>query len=177
MTNKLFYQIAADEVARGNIDQALWIKVVADMPVATRIQQQAKYIQLRAGELAIESATTRMTNKVPLIKRALKWAVGLVVAGYLLIIGAIILIEHQEDQNMRTNAIEFAPTIEHHAARGEADSDAYASRVSAMDTMCRAWARQREVDRWMKGTDEQDAPAIAACEKVHLEYRRLVPAS
>ena len=56
MVDKVHYQAAAAEVADGNIDQALWIKVNSDMPEATGIAKQAKYIQLRAQELSIENA-------------------------------------------------------------------------------------------------------------------------
>ena len=62
MTDKRFYQDAADEVASGILDQSLWIKACAEMPDASHVAQQAKYIQLRAIELAIASAKGRATD-------------------------------------------------------------------------------------------------------------------
>jgi hypothetical protein len=175
MTNKLFYQLAADEVAQSNIDQGLWIKVVADMPTASKIQQQAKYIQLRAGELAVQSAVTRVAGTVPTIKRVLKLAVGIVVVGFVIIVGGIIIVEHQDDQRMRESAIGFGATIEQHVGSGEADSNAYKNQLIDMNNMCEAWEGQRLTDRWIKGTDEQNAPAFMVCKKVSSELKRLVP--
>jgi hypothetical protein len=59
MTDKAFYQTAASEVAGGQLDQALWIKVGAEMPGADNVARQAKYIQLRARELARATAGRR----------------------------------------------------------------------------------------------------------------------
>ena len=52
MTDKAFYQAAAAEVANGQLDDALWIKVNAELPEATDVVKQAKYIQLRAQEVS-----------------------------------------------------------------------------------------------------------------------------
>ena len=53
MVDKSFYKAAADEVAGGVVDDALWVKVAADMPGAEKVTHQAKYIQLRAAEMAM----------------------------------------------------------------------------------------------------------------------------
>ncbi|MDE2155542.1 MAG: hypothetical protein KGJ32_06555 [Xanthomonadaceae bacterium] len=58
MTDKTYYQAAATEVAGGQLDVALWTKVNADMPEATDLARQAKYIQLRAREMAHVFETT-----------------------------------------------------------------------------------------------------------------------
>lgn len=88
MTNKLFYQQAAAEIAEGNMDQALLIKVKAHMPTAAKDHQQARYIQLRAREFAIESARKRAVDSVPLFKRVL--AVSLSAAAVILVISGVI---------------------------------------------------------------------------------------
>jgi len=69
MTDKSFYKVAADEVTAGHLDEALWIKVCADMPGAGRLSQQAKYIQLRAQELAVEAAK----RKAHVLAHTAKW--------------------------------------------------------------------------------------------------------
>lgn len=56
VTHKSFYEAAAAEVAAGRLDNALWIKVNADLPGADNSARQAKYIALRAQELATEKA-------------------------------------------------------------------------------------------------------------------------
>ncbi len=60
MTHKSFYQAAAAEVSAGHIDNALWIKVCADMPQGDNASRQAKYIQLRAEELAVDDAKNKV---------------------------------------------------------------------------------------------------------------------
>lgn len=62
MTNKVFYQAAAAEVASGAIDNALWIKVNAELPEADDRARQAKYIALRAQELAVGNVKQRATG-------------------------------------------------------------------------------------------------------------------
>ena len=84
MTDKKFYQDAADEVASGILDQSLWIKACAEMPDASHVAQQAKYIQLRAIELAIVSAKGRATEAVrkakPIALKMIKLSIMLLVA-------------------------------------------------------------------------------------------------
>lgn len=65
MTDKTYYQAAANEVAHGCIDAALWTKVNADMPGATDVVRQAKYIQLRAREMAAESHVHGIARRAP----------------------------------------------------------------------------------------------------------------
>jgi hypothetical protein len=68
MTSKVFYQSAAEEVAAGALDNALWTKVSADMPSADAMTQQAKYIQLRAQELALsakKNAALSIWRRIP----------------------------------------------------------------------------------------------------------------
>lgn len=55
MTDKTYYHAAAAEVAGGHLDEALWIKVNAELPQATDVVKQAKYIQLRAQEMGGEA--------------------------------------------------------------------------------------------------------------------------
>jgi len=52
--DKLFYQQAAQELAQGRLDQALWIKVRAENPHSDDPAVQAHYVQARAAELASE---------------------------------------------------------------------------------------------------------------------------
>ena len=68
MTDKSFYQAAAAEVSMRRVDDALWIKVCADMPQGDNASRQAKYIQLRAEELAVDDAK----NKVQTFARRTK---------------------------------------------------------------------------------------------------------
>jgi hypothetical protein len=70
MAGKRFYQAAADEISAGSIDQALWVKVGADMPQAEAVARQAKYIQLRAQEL---SAETKKNTAAALWRGASWW--------------------------------------------------------------------------------------------------------
>lgn len=65
MTHKTFYQLAAAEVAAGHVDDALWIKVNVELPNADDKARQAKYITLRAEEMAVESAKHRMRYWAP----------------------------------------------------------------------------------------------------------------
>lgn len=62
MTSKVFYQAAAAEVAAGHLDEALWIKVNAEIPSADDKVRQAKYVALRAEEMAVESAKHRVKD-------------------------------------------------------------------------------------------------------------------
>lgn len=55
MPNKTFYQAAADELARGHRDEALWTMVATDNPDAGDTVVRARYIQERARELERES--------------------------------------------------------------------------------------------------------------------------
>lgn len=75
MTNKMFYLEAANEVERNEIDQALWIKVTAEMPDAQAAQRNAKYIQLRAQELSVEATKAKASSAGHAFSRALKWCV------------------------------------------------------------------------------------------------------
>jgi len=68
MVDKTFYQAAAAEVAGGVVDQALWIKVTADMAGSDKVTRQAKYIQLRAQELAGENLKLRAKSWLPRTK-------------------------------------------------------------------------------------------------------------
>lgn len=65
MVDKVHYQAAAAEVEAGHIDQALWIKVAVDMPVADNVTRQAKYIQLRAREMALAAKESVATRFIP----------------------------------------------------------------------------------------------------------------
>jgi hypothetical protein len=65
VTNKVFYQAAAAEVASGAIDGALWIKVNAELPEADDRARQAKYIALRAEEMAGDSTKQRVLRWFP----------------------------------------------------------------------------------------------------------------
>jgi len=65
MTHKTFYQLAAAEVAAGHVDDALWIKVNAELPNADDKARQAQYITLRAEEMAVESAKYRVRHWAP----------------------------------------------------------------------------------------------------------------
>ena len=71
MTHKSFYEAAAAEVAAGHLDSALWIKVNAELPDADDNVRQAKYIALRAQEMAGETTKRRMMN---LWQRIPRWA-------------------------------------------------------------------------------------------------------
>jgi hypothetical protein len=62
MTHKSFYQAAVAEVAAGHLDSALWIKINAEMPSADNAARQAKYIALRAQEIADESLRTSVSR-------------------------------------------------------------------------------------------------------------------
>ena len=65
VTHKSFYEAATAEVAAGRLDNALWIKVNAELPGADNSVRQAKYIALRAQELAVEAAAYKMRRWVP----------------------------------------------------------------------------------------------------------------
>ena len=65
MVDKFHYQAAAKEVAGGYIDQALWTKVNADMPGATKVHHQAKYIQLRAREMDFATKASVVSRFIP----------------------------------------------------------------------------------------------------------------
>lgn len=65
VTHKSFYEAAAAEVASGRLDSALWIKVNAELPGADNSARQAKYIALRAQEMATESAGTTVRRWMP----------------------------------------------------------------------------------------------------------------
>ena len=52
--DKFFYQQAAQELAVGRLDQALWLKVRADNPYSDEPAAQALYVRARAAELALE---------------------------------------------------------------------------------------------------------------------------
>jgi len=52
MADKRFYQMAADEVRAGQVDQALRIKIGAEYPSESDVGKQAQYIRLRAAELS-----------------------------------------------------------------------------------------------------------------------------
>lgn len=82
MTHKSFYEAAASEVAAGHLDNALWIKVNAEMPGADGGAKQAKYIALRAQELAVENAGTTLRRWMPRTKGqwTMYWASAFVIA-------------------------------------------------------------------------------------------------
>lgn len=85
MTDKSFYQAAASEVSQGQIDQALWLKVNAEFPGATAIVRQAKYIQLRAQELAREARSSSISSITPRSgKQWMLYGVGTFLAAALL---------------------------------------------------------------------------------------------
>jgi len=65
MTHKSYYEAAAAEVTAGHLDSALWIKVNADMPNADNGARQAKYIALRAQELAAENTEQSIRRWIP----------------------------------------------------------------------------------------------------------------
>lgn len=77
MTHKAFYQAAADEVAEGRVDKALWIKVCADCPGDESKMQQAKYIALRAREMAQESGLSHAQDVLKHV--AIHWVLFLAV--------------------------------------------------------------------------------------------------
>lgn len=173
MPSKLFYQRAVDEVSNGTIDQALWIKVVADMPSADKVTQQAKYIQLRAKELSYESATTTAAGFVPVLVRLLKWGVTICVVGILLFVAGFALITRLDDMQMQKNAIGFGATVQAHVASRGPESDAYRDQVMDMNRTCAYWENGRQTDSWMKGADAEAATAIAACDQVAAELKRV----
>lgn len=85
MTHKSYYEAAAAEVAAGRLDNALWIKVNAEMPDADNSVRQAKYIALRAQELATANAGTMLRKWTSVFHgRRWYWWLGLLVAIYLL---------------------------------------------------------------------------------------------
>jgi len=95
VVDKVHYQAAAAEVADGNIDQALWIKVNADMPEAAGVAKQAKYIQLRAEEIARSTAKAVVANGVSRIKIRMRKIVGwLAVAGLALFLLVFVTFEY-----------------------------------------------------------------------------------
>lgn len=65
MTHKSFYEAAAAEVAAGHLDNALWIKVNAEMADADNGARQARYITLRAQEMAVEAAAYKVRRWMP----------------------------------------------------------------------------------------------------------------
>ncbi len=88
MTDKAFYQAAAAEVADGVLDRALWIKVNAELPGASDVVQQAKYVQFRAEELARAARSTTISRLLP--RTGPQWALCVVIAvGVALIFGAL----------------------------------------------------------------------------------------
>jgi hypothetical protein len=90
MTDKSFYQAAAAEVAGGQLDPALWIKVGSEMPTADSIARQARYIQLRAREMAAESAKRHLFAWCAL-NRWWHWAVlGSVLCGSAVLLLSIV---------------------------------------------------------------------------------------
>ncbi|WP_147281783.1 hypothetical protein [Dyella solisilvae] len=89
MTDKTFYQAAAAEVAGGYVDLDLWAKVNAKDPNAAKIERQAKYIQLRAQEMAWASHRVAAS----LFRRRLM-EVGAAVTGALLLYAACLVLTH-----------------------------------------------------------------------------------
>lgn len=85
MTNKVFYQAAAAEVASGAIDSALWIKVNAELPEADERARQAKYIALRAQELSVTAVKHGAVSWWRRVPGWVKWPV-VVIAAYMLIV-------------------------------------------------------------------------------------------
>lgn len=89
MTHKSFYEAAAAEVATGHLDNALWIKVNAELPDAADNVRQAKYIALRAQEMATANAGAALRSWIP--RTFWQWmrVVGVVVILYLVWLAAI----------------------------------------------------------------------------------------
>lgn len=89
MTHKTFYQLAAAEVAAGRLDDALWIKVNAELPNSDDKTRQAKYITMRAKEMAADNAKHRLARWVP--QSVAGWLVCLVVAfAIFMVVGTLI---------------------------------------------------------------------------------------
>lgn len=78
VTDKAYYQAAAAEVADGVIDRALWIKVNAELPGTSDAVRQAKYIQLRAEELAHTARSMTISRFIPSTERM--WVLYVLVA-------------------------------------------------------------------------------------------------
>lgn len=85
MTDKRYYEAAANEVHAGDIDPSLWIKVNADYPNANDAEKQAAYIRLRAQELSHGHARLRLLRLAP--RAWWHWLLDLAVA---FVISAII---------------------------------------------------------------------------------------
>lgn len=90
MTHKSFYEAAVTEVAAGHLDSALWIKVSAEMPGADNSARQARYIALRAQELATANAGNAVRRWMPRTKG--QWVVVMGVATVLYLAWAILLV-------------------------------------------------------------------------------------
>lgn len=89
MTNKVFYQAAAAEVVAGHLDEALWIKVNAELPSADDKVRQAKYVALRAEEMAVESAKRRVLRWMP--RSVVGWlAYAAVAFAAFMVVGALV---------------------------------------------------------------------------------------
>lgn len=86
MTHKSFYEAAAAEVAVGHVDTALWIKACAEMPGADDSARRAKYVALRAQELATERANAVARGWLDRFRgRRWYWWAALIISVYLLL--------------------------------------------------------------------------------------------
>lgn len=176
MVNKSFYQLAANEVAQGRIDQALWVKVVADSPSSGRLTQQSKYIQLRAQELSIQSASVKAVSLWSKLRRLLIWVLAAVVAGYVIFIVALVTITYFDYNNLRKNVIKRGEVVRAHISSKAPDTFEYENSLIGIRQACRSWQIQRAdslVGGWAKGTPEQDDQASAVCTQVAGELKRL----
>jgi hypothetical protein len=84
MTDKVFYHAAAQELATGIVDAALWTKVTVDMYGAGVPEQQAKYTQLRALELSVASVKSAVVGLIRPIQWVLIGVFALILLGLVL---------------------------------------------------------------------------------------------
>lgn len=79
MVDKAFYSQATEEVAAGQMDQALWIKICTEHAHEAPVMRQAKYIQQRARDIAGEAKVNQVKRAVPRVKRRVLQLFALVV--------------------------------------------------------------------------------------------------
>jgi hypothetical protein len=139
MTDKAFYQAAAAEVAGGQIDQALWIKVTADLAGSDNLTRQAKYIQLRAQELAIGAAKEKVVGAGKsarrLGKKVVKW--GLIVAAVWIVLGSISMIYDKHLVYITSIAGINAGVAKINAASAAIDEGAYEEASLDLENDCK----------------------------------------
>ena len=108
--DKAYYQQAAYEVAQGQLDQALWIKVRADNPHSDDKAIQALYVQARARELALEhgrdiitrigtGAANKTRDVIRDIQETVRWALKWSLLYVPLMVGMIGWALHTDEQN------------------------------------------------------------------------------